>query len=349
MRLILSSIAAFTLMLTGAPAALAQPASLKVEEIKVHSRSIEGNLEGNSADRDVFVVLPPSYGKDPARRYPVVYFLHGFFASAEKYMAGTKIAEGAAVALEATGKEMIIVVPDADSRHAGSLYSNSPTVGDFEGFIARDLVSAIDKRYRTLAKPESRGLSGHSMGGYGTLRIAMNHPGVFSSIYAMSACCLAPRVPVAGEMKPLETMTPDEAAKGNFMVRATLATAAAWSPAPEKKPFFIETGLKPDGTIDPIVSAKWAANAPLIMVAQHIPALKGLKAIAMDVGDKDSLLASNEAVHVELQRFGIQHSWQVYDGDHGNRITERFRTKLLPFFAEQLSARQDRASYWPID
>ena len=340
MKLILSSIAAAALMLVSAPSsALAQPAPLKVEAIKVHSPSIEGNLEGNSADRDVFVVLPPSYGKDPARRYPVVYFLHGFFASAEKYMEGTRIAEGAAVALDATGKEMIIVVPDADSRHAGSLYSNSPTVGDFEGFIARDLVSAIDKRYRTLAKPESRGLSGHSMGGYGTLRIAMNHPGVFSSIYAMSACCLAPRVPVADEMKPLETMTPDEAAKGNFMVRATLASAAAWSPAPEKKPFFLETGLKPDGTIDAIVTAKWAANAPLIMIAQHIPALAGLKAIAMDVGDEDSLLASNEAVHAELQRFGIQHSWEVYDGDHGNRITERFRSKLLPFFAGHLSAK----------
>lgn len=340
MKRILSTIAAAALMLTSAPpAALAQPAHLKVEAIKVRSPSIEGNLEGNSTDRDVFVVLPPSYGKEPARRYPVVYFLHGFFASAEKYMAGTKIAEGAAVALEATGKEMIIVVPDANSRHAGSLYSNSPTVGNFEGFIARDLVSAIDKRYRTLAKPESRGLSGHSMGGYGTLRIAMNHPGVFSSVYAMSACCLAPRVPLAEEMRPLESITPAEAEKGNFMVRATLASAAAWSPAPEKKPYFLETGLKPDGTIDPIVTAKWAANAPLVMVAQHIPALKGLKAIAMDVGDKDSLLGSNEAVHAELQRFGIQHSWEVYEGDHVNRITERFRSKLLPFFAEQLSAK----------
>lgn len=340
MKRILSTIAAAALMLTSAPpAALAQSAPLKVEAITVHSPSIEGNLEGNSADRDVFVVLPPSYGKEPARRYPVVYFLHGFFASAEKYMAGTKIAEGAAVALEATGKEMIIVVPDANSRHAGSLYSNSPTVGNFEGFIARDLVSAIDKRYRTLAKPESRGLSGHSMGGYGTLRIAMNHPGVFSSVYAMSACCLAPRVPLAEEMRPLESITPAEAEKGNFMVRATLASAAAWSPAPEKKPYFLETGLKPDGTIDPIVTAKWAANAPLVMVAQHIPALKGLKAIAMDVGDKDSLLGSNEAVHAELQRFGIQHSWEVYEGDHVNRITERFRSKLLPFFAEQLSTK----------
>ena len=338
MKLILSSIAAAALMLISAPPkAIAQHAALKVEAIKVHSPSIEGNLEGNSADRDVFVVLPPSYGKDPARRYPVVYFLHGFFASAEKYMAGTKIAEGAAVALEATKREMIIVVPDANSRHAGSLYSNSPTVGDFEGFIARDLVHAIDARYRTLAKVESRGLSGHSMGGYGTLRIAMNHPGVFSSIYAMSACCLAPRAPVAEEMKPLETITPEEAAKGNFMVRATLASAAAWSPGPEKEPFFLETGIKPDGTIDPIVTAKWAANAPLIMVAQHIPALKSLKAIAMDVGDKDSLLASNKAVHAELQRFGIEHSWEVYDGDHGNRITERFRNKLLPFFAGQLT------------
>ncbi len=329
--------AAAMLLLGGVSAVHAQ--DVRVEQIKVHGASIEGNLEGNSADRDVFVVLPPSYASDPERRYPVVYFLHGFFATAQNYMDGVKIAQGAAAAFKAGAQEMIVVVPDSHTRHAGSMYSNSSTVGDFETFIARDLVAYVDGHYRTLARPQSRGLSGHSMGGYGTLRIAMKFPGVFSSVYAMSACCLVPREPVADQLKPLEGLSPEDAAKGNFMIRATLATGAAWSPAPEKPPFFLETGLKADGTIDPIVTAKWAANAPLVMIAQHVPALKTLDAIAMDAGDKDPLMAGNAAVHAELARFGIAATWEVYDGDHGNRIPERIPAKLLPFFSKHLKAK----------
>ena len=209
-------------------------------------------------------------------------------------------------------------------------------MGDFEGFITRDLVAYVDRHYRTLARPESRGLAGHSMGGYGTLRLAMKYPGIYSNIYAMSACCLAPRAPVVEQLRPLADITLEQAATGDFMVRATLSSAAAWSPAPEKPPLFLETGLKTDGTIDPLVTAKWAANAPLVMVAQSVPALKSLRAIAMDVGDKDPLLGSNEAVRDELRRYGLQVQWEVYDGDHGNRIADRFQAKVLPFFSRQL-------------
>ena len=56
-----------------------------VEKIKVHGVSLEGNLEGDPADRDVFVYLPPSYATQPNRRYPVVYFIHGYGATAEAY------------------------------------------------------------------------------------------------------------------------------------------------------------------------------------------------------------------------------------------------------------------------
>jgi hypothetical protein len=63
------------------PALRAQTASGEkvgaVEKIKVHGASLEGNLEGDPADRDVFVYLPPSYASQPNRRYPVLYFIHG--------------------------------------------------------------------------------------------------------------------------------------------------------------------------------------------------------------------------------------------------------------------------------
>ena len=65
---------------TPAPAADPKPPSRAnaVEHIKVHGKALEGNLEGDSPDRDVTVYLPPSYASERSRRYPVVYLLHGY-------------------------------------------------------------------------------------------------------------------------------------------------------------------------------------------------------------------------------------------------------------------------------
>ena len=64
-----------------------------MERIKVHGKSLDGNLEGDSADRDVFVYLPPSYVSNRNQRYPVVYLLHGYGLTAERWMPFTKLAE----------------------------------------------------------------------------------------------------------------------------------------------------------------------------------------------------------------------------------------------------------------
>jgi enterochelin esterase-like enzyme len=162
-----------------------------VERIKVHGKSLEGNLEGDSPDRDVFVYLPPGYATNSAQRYPVVYMLHGYGLTAERWMPFTRMADAADKNIAAgTMKAMILVNPDAFTRYNGSMYSTSPTIGDWETFIAEDLVSYIDSNYRTIPNRMSRGLGGHSMGGYGTVRIGMKRPDVFSSLYIMSACCL---------------------------------------------------------------------------------------------------------------------------------------------------------------
>src|SRR5262245_15441245 len=65
---------------------LAQPAAGKLEQIRVHGAALDGNLSGDDATRDVFVYLPPSYAREPMRRYPVVYFLHGYTATAQAYV-----------------------------------------------------------------------------------------------------------------------------------------------------------------------------------------------------------------------------------------------------------------------
>lgn len=166
-----------------------------VQRIKVHGKGLEGNLEGDSADPYVCVYLPASYKSNPKRRYPVVYFLHGYTDNDEKMYGFSKDWLNLPLIMdsvfeEGKAKEMIVVTPNAYTRFQGSMYSNSVTTGNWEDFIAKELVAYIDTHYRTIAKAESRGLSGHSMGGYGTLRIGQRHPEIFSSIYALSPCCL---------------------------------------------------------------------------------------------------------------------------------------------------------------
>jgi len=317
--------------------ALPVHAQVTVEKIKVHSPAVAGNLEGNNAERDVIVVLPPDYAKDADRRYPVIYFLHGFSATVERYDSFIHFRE-AMEAAAARGLEAILVVPDSHTKHGGSMYSSSPTTGDFEAFIARDLVAYVDSHYRTLARRDARGLSGHSMGGYGTLKIGMKYPELFSSLYAMSSCCLSARTVSPERGRALEAMSMDQALEGDFGTRADFAAAAAWSPAPDKPPFFLDLGTK-DGEIQPTVLAQWAANAPNAMVPQYLPALKGMTAIALDIGDKDGLIRDNAALTALLTRFGVAHSYDVYDGDHVNRVPERLRDFVLPFFAKHLAVK----------
>ena len=179
--------------LAGAASVAAQSASSRkgsLERITVHGRALEGNLEGDSPDRPVVVYLPPSYANEPRRRYPVLYFLHGYTATAEAYVKSLAVPDSIDRAIASGAREMIVVIPDAFTRYSGSMFSNSPTTGDWETFIARDLPEHIDMRYRTVATRDGRGLAGHSMGGYGTMRIGMKQPAAFAALYTMSSCCL---------------------------------------------------------------------------------------------------------------------------------------------------------------
>jgi enterochelin esterase-like enzyme len=325
-----------------------------VERIKVHGTSLEGNLEGDSPDRDVVVYLPPSYAKSPKLRYPVVYFLHGYSVGVEAYVKLLNLPDMADSAIAAGAREMILVLPDAFTVYSGSMYSNSPTTGDWEGFLSRDLVAYMDSHYRTVANRDSRGLSGHSMGGYGTIRVGMKHPEVFSALYAMSSCCLmnnpalpppAPEgargrgnAPTAAPPQGDNARGPAAEGRGRgpgAFGNVMSAEAAAWSPNPANPPQYFDLPTK-DGQVQPLVAAKWVANSPLAMVSQYVPNLKQYRAIIMDVGDKDGLNAMNVDLDKELTHLGIPHVFEQYEGDHGNRVAVRFESNLLRFFSQQL-------------
>ena len=323
--------------------ALAQPPAGKLEQIRVHGAALDGNLSGDDSTRDVFVYLPPSYARDKSRRYPVVYFLHGYTATAAAYVKFLDLPQAADAAIGNGVQEMIVVLPDAFTKWSGSMYSSSVTTGDWETFVAQDLVSYIDGHYRTLAVRISRGLAGHSMGGYGALRIAMKRPDVFSSLYVMSACCLAananPRPESFAASEAIKTRAQaEEAAKApGFGPSTNLASAAAWSPNPNNPPLFLDLPVK-DGKVRPEIADGWIANAPMTMLEQNVATLQKFYAIAIDIGTADTLLASNRRLHEKMTELRIPHFYEEYDGDHTNKVGERLERSVLPFFSKSLAS-----------
>ncbi len=324
---------------TNIPPPVAGAPVLAIERITVHGRALEGSLEGDSADRPVLVVLPPSYAKQPKHRYPVLYALHGYSIGAEQWIAEIHALQTIASAYAKGVPEMIVVFPDSKTVHNGSMYSSSVTTGDFETFVARDLVAYVDAHYRTIPDRASRGLAGHSMGGYGTSRIGMKHPEVFGALYMMSPCCLSART--ADQFDPamakqLESVTAlADSAKLPFFARAQLASAAAWSPDPKNSPLFLDLPVK-GGVVQPAVLAKWAANAPLAFVDQYVGNLRQYRAIALDVGDQDGLKDDTRKLHEVLDRYGIANSFEIYPGTHVSNVAYRFQDYVLPFFGKQL-------------
>ena len=325
---------------TDAPEPVAGALPTKVEKISVYSDAIAGNLEGNPADREVFVVLPPSYASEPERRYPVVYALHGFWIDAQQWMGEIHMPQTAEGAFAKGSPEMIIVLPSSKTRHLGSQYASGVTVGDFESFVADELVPYIDANYRTVPERGSRGLVGHSMGGYGAARIGIKHADTFGALYLMSPGGLEPRPmfqvepALAARLHAIESV--DELADLPNEARGPLAMSAAFAPNPNNAPLYLDFPFDAEGNARPDILAKFTANAPLAFIDQYIGGLKSYRAIGMDVGDEDWLLDHSKAMDAALTEYGIDHQFAIYEGDHTNRLAFRMQDHVLPFFGENL-------------
>ena len=324
---------------TNVPPVVAGAKSVTMERIKVHGAALEGNLESNDSDREVFVYLPPDYSKQKSRRFPVVYALHGYSIGAEQWTHEIHVPQTIEGAFALGVQEMIVVLPDSKTLHNGSMYSSSVTTGDFEQFIAHDLVGYIDAHYRTIPKRMSRGLVGHSMGGYGASRIGMKRADVFGSLYIMSPCCLPPRgagpTDAASEEALSAVMTPADSANLPFRLRTQLAAAAAWSPNPNNPPLYLDLPVK-NGEVREDVLARWAANSPLAFADQYIGNLRRYRGIAIDVGDQDRLRDGAGKLHQILDNYGIANTFEVYTGTHTSAVADRFQNHVLPFFSKNL-------------
>src|SRR6476646_1513396 len=141
--------------------------------------------------------LPPGYAPHPGRRYPVPYLLHGVPGRPGAFLATVRmgVVQDELVALH-RARPMILVMPfGSTGSFTDKEWANGvrPHEG-WETFVARDLVRAVDARYRTIASGRSRAIAGLSEGGYAALNIAIHHPGEFHVVESWSGYEVADHV-----------------------------------------------------------------------------------------------------------------------------------------------------------
>ena len=186
------------------------------------------------------VHLPPSYDAGE-QAYPVVYALHGFAADQWMMLDFVRVLDRMIRSGDAL--EMIVVMPDASNAYGGSFYMRSPTIGDYETYISQELVAWVDNSYRSIAWPESRGITGCSMGGYGALRLGLRFPQVYGAVAGVSGMYLqAYNAVLSRALQAIVAVpeTPDELAYQPFEVQAVIAMAAAAAPNPDEPPFYLD-------------------------------------------------------------------------------------------------------------
>ncbi|HEY7783426.1 MAG TPA: alpha/beta fold hydrolase [Pyrinomonadaceae bacterium] len=334
----------------------------KLLEVKVPAPALKGNMLGEPAELNAAIYLPPSYETDASKRYPTVYLLHGFTGNYKAWINGGYQKMNLQTTMDSLIKdgkirEMIVVAPNAWSHYGGAFYTNSVVTGNWEDYIYRDLVQYVDANYRTINSGESRGIAGHSMGGYGALVLGMRHPEVFSAVYAMSPCCTA----IEGDMseanpvwlKVLRLKTKDELklrpqSFDDFFVIAFVALSTSLSPNPNAAPIqahfpFKETS--PNGAAASLEKheptyTRWRSQMPAYMVEEKEPNLRKLRGLFIDYGEKEEfshiVIGANQFSKALSDR-RIPHTLEVYGkGDHGSRIRERIETRVFQFFSERL-------------
>ena len=288
----------------------------------ITSQALAENLVGDTNERGYFVYLPPGYA-DGNKRYPVVYMLH--------WSSGNELSlvpqRGTYEQLLGSGaaQEMILVFPDASNRLGRTVYLSSPTIGDYETYLARELVDRIDANYRTIPDRDSRGISGCSMGGDGAMHLALTFPDVYSVVASMSAKYDFANFPYMGSMAARFRDEPQgfgELAryKGSFTgIYIVLAAGAA--PNPDKPPFYLDMPFEVvdgEGRVVPEVMEKIGAVDEVHDLEEYLQQPLRLRHILLYHGKSDSTVPVELARSFDqlLTERGVEHDYAEVDGTH---------------------------------
>jgi len=325
----------------------------------VHAVSLENSVSKENPDRKVSIYLPPTYDSSPTGRYPVIYLLHGIGDTDETWTTSWTRNNDGYWAIQnvmdkgiAEGKfgEMIVVMPDNKTNWFGSFYINSNITGNWDDFNSAELVRYIDTKYRTLNDPGHRGILGHSMGGFGALSLGMRHPDVFSVVYAMNPAIIdwGADLTIASPAFSaiLKARSFDELlATKDLYTMATVTLGQAFSPNPNKPPFYVDLPFKMvEGKLEPDEPGfrRWRENSLIRMVDKYQGNLRKLRGLRFDSGYEDEfrfIPVNSRSLSIELTNYGVEHTFEEYNGDHRNRMwgrQGRLYSEILPYLWEML-------------
>jgi len=327
----------------------------RLSEHVLESRALAGNPLGDPTERPLWVYVPPGYDESNAR-YPSIYVIQGYTGQAVMWWNRSPFREpfpAAADRVFATGETppAIVVYVDAWTAYGGSQFVDSPGTGRYHTYLCHEVVPWVDAHYRTMPGAEHRGIQGKSSGGFGAMITPMLRPDLFVGMATHAGDGL------------YETCYVPDFAKSVRLLREYDGDIFAWWKDFRSRPAFSKEcdhtlvmilgvaacfSARDDGTpelpFDPRsgrlrdeVWARWLAWDPVRMVAGHADALRSLRAIWIDAGNKDDwyLDLAATAFRDELERIGITDMhFELFDATHMG-IDYRY-VKSLAFLAERL-------------
>lgn len=324
-------------------------AESRIDLLTVSSDAFDSNKIGVEAVRDLQVFLPPSYD-DGDTAYPVLYYLHSFFED-ETALFETYDAKARLDAALSAGwlDDVIVVAANYNTPVGGAFYTSSPVTGDWLKFIADDLVAEIDRTYRTLPHPASRGIFGHHAGGYGAIRVASRRPDVFGVVYGMHPVATG-HGNILMQSRPdwdaLEDVTEIADLEGQFLNQIFTIIYQANLPNPDRPPLYFDPpARREDGALVMDAALTETLQQSFFLerhVGEYAENLKALRAFKFDWGRHDGNqdhVYSNQFYTRKLNEFGIPHEAEEYNGGWDDGLFNeggRIDTDVLPFFQRHL-------------
>ena len=316
----------------------------------LHSRHLEKNKLGDPADRQMTIWLPPSYHKSKTQRYPVAYLLHGFgecaWGFAGNFAMGTRPKWPSVLdsfndfMKRKKCAQMIVVLPDGTNKWGCSQWVDSGINGNYDKYVADDVVGFIDGHYRTIPDRRYRMVGGVSSGGFGAFHIAGGNPDVFGAVAIRSADMYFEVTHIPWLMELVNASHPKGfrgPIPGNWLTWFCYAAAAAYTPNPRKKPIYGDLPIRfPTGEIIDDIWQKWLWFDPLIAYKRYLDAFRTMK-IYTDCASHDdfNFHLGHRLLHQRFKSARLRHVYEEFEGTHANKNDER-RLRTLEWFTSVL-------------
>lgn len=307
---------------------------------RIESDALRGNALGDPAERPVIVYTPPGYDAQGSRRYRTLYLLHGYTGNALGLVGGRAWETNAVQWIDRLIRERrmppaILAVVDGWTRLGGSQYVNSVHNGDYATYVTRDVVGHLDAQYRTIASEGGRAVLGKSSGGFGSMHLVMEYPGLFAAFASHSGdsyfrYCQTRAFPDV--QRTLEKHGFDIGAfvnvfekkhkrsQNEFATMEILGYAAAYSPR-SLSAFDLDLPFdRHSGELRDDVFEKWLAFDPVERVPHRDEELRRLRLRYLDCGRRDEygLDIGARLVAERIRELGLEVRHEEFDDDHRN-------------------------------